>query len=613
MKLNELVIKGLKCYNDSQVIPFYNLTVFIGENDAGKSTVLDALDFLLNNKTPIFNETEVDSDFRTDSDSIELTATFDINNSNSDIEKFVVENKLTIRKTFSKDNSTKVEVCSEVFKDNDLNDFEKMDANDLKALLIKLEIDEKPNQKERKTAVNNYIKVNPALPKLIMWNEIKITEINNFLPLFQRYASSDYKNPETLIKKTLDIVYRSWFYENDENGNEVLKGDFLKLKSDILTDINEKLEYELLEHIKRYKPEITNLGTSCDIDFTRGLSFSGLHIKDASGRSKSLNQIGEGSKKKIFLSILEWDSEINLDSKSGRNIIRGYDEPDANLHYDAQRKMFYVINDLVQNEQSNIQAIICTHSLTMIDRAPAKCINHVIGNESTEESVVEHLESDKDSDISDFLNQISEISGIKNSSIFYEKCFLLVEGESEQNALPIMYRKYIGRSLSEDGIILINLQTNGQWNNALKFLHATKENCTVLLLDADTQYETSVNQVTKQKLEQIGFNADFLMNKCFFIGEKEFEDVISDEQYTTICNCNFSKDDGDLWITNDFSEKRQDDKFSESLRILLYKECKKPIGKPELASAVAKFLNKAEIEEIEVIKKLFDEIQNIIQ
>jgi len=519
----------------------------------------------------------------------------------------VVENQLTIRKTFSKDNSTKVEVYSEVFEDNDLNEFENMDANDLKALLTKLGIDEKTNQEQRKKAVNNYIEVTHTLLKSTKFKEIKIIEINNFLPIFQRYSSSDYGNPETLIKKTLDIVYRSWFYEENEDGNEVLKGDFPKLKLDILTDINEKLEYKLLDHIRKYKPEITNLGVSCDIDFARGLSFSGLNIKDAFGRSKSLNQIGEGSKKKIFLSILEWDSEISLDSESGRSIIRGYDEPDANLHYDAQRKIFYVINDLVQNEESNIQAIICTHSLTMIDS------NHVIGNESTEESTIEYLKSEDDNDISDFLNQISEISGFKNSNIFYEKCFLLVEGESEQNALPIMYRKYTNRSLSEDGVILINLQTNGQWSNALKFLHANKEKCTVLLLDADTQYTTSVNQVTKQKLEQIGFNADFLTSKCFFIGIKEFEDVISDKQYTIICNRNFPKDDGDLWSTSDFSEKRNDGKFSDSLKILLCKECRKSIGKPEIASAVAEILNKNEIEEIDVIKNLFDEIQDIIQ
>ncbi|MCK4798501.1 MAG: AAA family ATPase [Spirochaetes bacterium] len=613
MKLQSIRIKGLKCYKDSGIIPFYNLSVFIGENDAGKSTVLDALGFLLNNKNPRYSENETDNDFRTDSDSIELIATFFLENLNSEIEKFTINNEVKIRKTFLKDNPFKIEVYVQVFENEDLDNYESMSANDLKILLKKLEIEDKSNQDERKDAVKNYIKENLELPKYVKWKEIKISEISNFLPIFQRYSSSDYKNPEILIKKTLDNVYRSWFYEEDENGKEMPKGNFKKLQLDIKADIDKKVENELLVHIKRYKPEIINLGADCIIDFANGLSFSGLNIKDVSGRSKSLNQIGEGSKKKIFLSIVEWDSEINLDSESGRNIIRGYDEPDANLHYDAQRKMFYVINDLVKNEESNIQAIICTHSLTMIDRAPARCINHIIGNESTEESIVEYLKSDDDNNISEFINQISEISGIKNSSIFYEKCFLIVEGKSEQNALPIMYKKYTERSLSEDGVILINLETNGQWNNALKFLHANKKNCTVLLLDTDTQFETSINQVTKQKLEEIGFNDNFLDSKCFFIGNKEFEDVISDEQYVTVCNSNFPKDSKDLWSTSNFLEKRQDDKFSESLKILLSRECKKSIGKPEIASAVAETLNKTEIGEIEVIKKLFDEIQKIIQ
>ena len=64
MRLKELIIKGLQCYNDSGKIPFHNLTVFIGENDAGKSTVFDALDFLLNNKMPRYSENEAESDFK---------------------------------------------------------------------------------------------------------------------------------------------------------------------------------------------------------------------------------------------------------------------------------------------------------------------------------------------------------------------------------------------------------------------------------------------------------------------------------------------------------------------------------------------------------------------
>ncbi|MCK4997155.1 AAA family ATPase [Candidatus Pacearchaeota archaeon] len=613
MELKNLEIKGLKCYKNSNSIPFYELTVFIGENDAGKSTVLDALGLLLNNEMPRNNANEIDSDFRVDSDTIEITAVFCVENPAEDIKEFIIDNKLTIRKIFPKDGTVKVEVNREIFNDADLNNYESMSADDLKKLLIRLKIDRKSTKEERKDAIKEYIKESRNLPKSISWMEIRLNKISSFLPIFQRYASSDYGNPEASIRKTLDLVYRSWFYKEGADGNEVLREKFEGLRSEILIDINTKLESDLLTHIKRYKSEVTSLGVNCDIDFSRGLSFSGLNIKDSSGKSKSLNQIGEGSKKKIFLSILEWDSEINSDFETSRGIIRGYDEPDSNLHYDAQRKMFYVINDSTSNTESNIQAIICTHSLTMIDRAPAKCINHIIGNESTDESIVEHLESDTDADISEFLNQISEISGIKNSSIFYEKCFLLVEGESEQNALPIAYKKTVGRWFSEDGVILINLQTNGQWNNALKFLHSNKESCTVLLLDSDTQYPTSKNQVTKEKLEQIGFNSNFLTNQCFFIGDKEFEDTILDDQYVMVCNSKFPKDDNSPWTTADFQSIRLDDKFSASLSILLSRGCRRSIGKPEIASAVAEILTKEEFERITPIKSLFEKIQEIVR
>ena len=128
-----------------------------------------------------------------------------------------------------------------------------------------------------------------------------------------------------------------------------------------------------------------------------------------------------------------------------------------------------MIQSLAENPESNMQSIICTHALTMIDRAPARTINHVIKN--IDESTISFLATDDDIDIIDFLNNVSQISGLKNTNIFYEKCFLLVEGEGEENALPIMYKTCYGKSLIESGVVLINLQTNGQWSNALKFLN----------------------------------------------------------------------------------------------------------------------------------------------
>lgn len=603
LKLKSICIKGLKCYEDSGLIPFHDLTVFIGENDAGKSTIFDALEYFLDNKQPL------NDDFREDTNEIEIIYIFKVLEEIEELANYIINDSLTIKKTFFKDEAATIEILGESFVDNDLIVFMDMNANDLKNLLIKLSLPAEPNQDLRKEAVEKYILEN-TLEKEEKYIEIRWNKIANYLPIFQRYSSSDYGNPTSSIRKTLELVYRESFYDIDADGNETLKTDFQNLQTEIEDNLNNKLGTQLLAHIKKYKPEIVSITGSYNIDFTKGLSFSGLNIDDGSGRQKNLEQMGDGSKKKVFLSILEWDAEINMAHVSNRHIIRAYDEPDAHLHYHAQREMFYIIKDLAEAEDSNIQSIICTHALTMIDRAPAKCINHVI--KTNDKSTIEFLHTDNDIDITEFLNHISEVSGFKNSNIFYEKCFLLVEGEGEENALPIMYKKYTERSLIEDGVVLINLQTNGQWSNALKFLHANKKNVTVLFLDTDTQYPTSNSRVTKEKLEEIGFDGTYLTSNCFFIGTKEFEDIFTDIQYKGLCNAHFQKHDSSDWSEQNFLDIRGDNKFSESLKKTLSRNCRKSIGKPEISLKIAQSLTREDIICIEPIKKLFEKINEII-
>lgn len=51
MELIKVDIKKFRCLKDVS-IPFRELTVLIGENDAGKSSVLDLLDLILNERQP---------------------------------------------------------------------------------------------------------------------------------------------------------------------------------------------------------------------------------------------------------------------------------------------------------------------------------------------------------------------------------------------------------------------------------------------------------------------------------------------------------------------------------------------------------------------------------
>lgn len=326
------------------------------------------------------------------------------------------------------------------------------------------------------------------------------------------------------------------------------------------------------------------------------------------GSKRSIDQLGEGNKKKAALAVLEWDAEVSSSSDE-RDVIKAYDEPDANLDFTAQRKIFTIINQDARDNE-HVSVIICTHSLALIDRAPAESINriHLDGRNAT----IEYLQANDDEDIKLFLSQVAEVSGLRNSNIFYEKAFLIVEGESEEASMGLLYRAYTGNSMPEDGIVLINIRTNGQWNNVLKFLGANKSACTVLLLDSETQMSGSTRQVTMQKLQDSGFDTSFLSDHCFFIGSKEFEDTYSDVDLAFMANQKFPKPDGSTWASTDFTVLRVLNKFSSEVSRLISTGYRGQATKPMIAYEMALLYDRTKISQNTVLRDLFEKISNIV-
>lgn len=604
MKLTLLRVKNFRCYEDSLDVPFHDLTVFVGENDSGKSSLLHALSVLLLNSAPS------QDDFRDKEKAIDIDASFSPREGEAVDESLLLGGSVKVRLTALQNAGQKYQILRQQFVDDRLNNYAStLKAPDLQSLATELGLSPARLKPENLKIIEEYIEKNKdTLPKNETWVEIKFAELRMMLPVLQRYSSSDYGNPENAVKKTLDNLYATNFYEQSkETGELTLKAEYQTLKESISTELNNQVEEELLKQVKTYIKGATSVEGEFDIDFTRGLQFSGLKVGVNGGDPKLLSQYGEGTRKRAFLSILEWDADIAKELQ-GRDIIKAYDEPDANLHYAAQRDLYTVI-EKSSKDNPNIQNILCTHSLSMIDRAPAISINRILVED--EKSRVDYLTGLEDDDIRIYLEQVSELSGIRNSSIFYEKAFLLYEGESEEASLPILYKTYTGRSLAEDGIVLINLQTNGQWSNALKFLNKNRAVCTVMVLDADTQYPTSDCQVTLQRLQDIGFDSSFLSSHCFFAGSKEFEDTYEDVKLAVVANAVFPKHDGTLWTEGDFVALRSSDKFSEQLRVTLSREARKSVGKPKIAHEMANSYSKEDIEVNTVLKSTFDKLIEI--
>lgn len=51
--IKSVILKNFRGYKNETIIPFEGLTVFVGRNDIGKSTVLEALDIFFNDSKGI--------------------------------------------------------------------------------------------------------------------------------------------------------------------------------------------------------------------------------------------------------------------------------------------------------------------------------------------------------------------------------------------------------------------------------------------------------------------------------------------------------------------------------------------------------------------------------
>lgn len=311
----------------------------------------------------------------------------------------------------------------------------------------------------------------------------------------------------------------------------------------------------------------------------------------------------------MFMGILDWDRDVSVAQAKAAgklpSIIRGYDEPDTNLHYGAQRALYQVISDIVHTPNSRIQALLCTHSLTMIDRAPAQSIRlfQLCDEGHTE---VSRLQTDCDPEVERFLSEMARELGITNSLIFYERCFVLIEGQTEENALPILYRRLYGRSMLEDGIRVINVSGNGAVKEFLKLLSRNRKQFTVVLVDSDTKLQKAA-RLTEQILKEAGFDGAFIAERLLYAGSQEFEDAFTDDAIADCLSTYWPKRDGCSWYAAEIKALRSGTKFSDGIKGLVWKCCDEDTSKWSKPDFGRKLAEKGEVVDVpEVVTRVFE-------
>lgn len=382
----------------------------------------------------------------------------------------------------------------------------------------------------------------------------------DLLPRVEVFSSSQAVDPEQVINDALRILCKQ------EIASDRYRGEIKAIEEGITESLRQKLQ-ELTPYVKKYYSEIEEARIDPVFNIQSGLVSVPLKLSKAGGGPIELQKKGEGKRRQVALGIYEWTTELLKDGVD-EDVLLILDEPDTHMDYHSQRKLFDIIQSYVETD---MQVIICTHSLNLINRMPVDKIHH-FRLDAEGWTTIENMSAGGDEMEARFINEIGLSLGLDTGTVFHERCFFVVEGQTEMHALPELFRLLFDESLQSAGIKLVNGEGNAGARHFAKFLKDNGRNV-VFLLDSDCRSDGGRNRTfSASSLLDDGF---LVGEHVFFVGEVEFEDAFEDAIIATLANQHHPRDGEGPWRSEDFSSMRGGDlKLSNRLQRLF--RCSKP-------------------------------------
>ncbi|WP_433315600.1 AAA family ATPase [Micromonospora chersina] len=600
MRLESVLVSGFRSLALVGPIPLGAPTILTGHNDGGKTATLDAIGFLLG-PYPLHNE---DRSFlraaSTPTNSAEIEpcdplpgAQEPLADGGERVDHTWVEGSFTlspleqsqlglpeaarIRRSAFGNCSPVLEVFTRVPADLELRNLPGKKVADLRELAEKFSvpINKAPTNKQawldlleqfslERPQVDDWVTASPA--------------VEERLPRLLRFGGEQ-TSVDTAVKTILNARYKGHLEDPDLN---------VRVR-ELEAELSERLQAdatELCEHIKQRCPDLVHVEVLPTVSFSSGFKSAKLRLARTDGEAVAVDAAGAGRARRISLAVWEWASEIlrneaaapastlgaepspspdhvqgeNSDTPDETNsdVVIAYDEPDTHLDYFHQRRVMQLIRE--QCALPQVRMIIATHSMNLIDGVDISSIVHLTLVD--DRTVMERLADDSGhQEVDRHLSDIATALGLRNSVLLHERLFVGVEGPTEQQALPVLFRLAVGMPLQSAGIALWACNNNEGALMFAKFL-ATHNRRVALVIDADSREKQKI--FGDDKIKQYGLDPD---KDRFMIGgdDRELEYLFSDEQWATAANGNWPRTDGNAWTPEMIAEKRQEKKFSDAL------------------------------------------------
>jgi len=393
MKLESIKLKNFRGYKTERSIPISNLTAFIGKNDAGKSSVFEALEIFFNNK--LVKCEKDDLNIEADNNKIEISCVFsDLPNelvidaahptSLSDEYLLNSDDKLEIKKVFAAtaaNPSAKTYIICNHPGHASVRDLLALKRAQLIARANELDVPTQDyngtiNSSIRQAIRNNIQDLQLSLTPLLVDKEDtkKVYDsIESYLPIFALFQSDrKSKDDDKEVTDPMQIAVKEALSE--------LGAEIEHIKQEVRNRAIETAN-RTLEKLHEMSPE---LAEQLIPEFKSDPKFdSQFKLSIKSEDNISVNKRGSGVRRLILLNFFRAEAERRRSAHTGNHIIFAFEEPETSQHPDHQEMLMNAFIEL--SITPNSQILLTTHTPALAGLLPLDSLRFIEkhGNDRT--------------------------------------------------------------------------------------------------------------------------------------------------------------------------------------------------------------------------------------
>ncbi|SJK83845.1 ATP-binding protein [Halomonas elongata] len=441
MKIEKIKIQNFRSYREEISVDFNDLNVFVGKNDIGKSTILEALDIFFNENKGVvkidkddINKAGIDVDDTEIKISVifsELpdSLTIDSTNPTTFREEYLLnqDGLLEVVKKYPNAGKEKVFVRAYHPTNPECSNLLLKKHADLKKLLTEdMACENRSKSAEiRKSLWENYsadlqlAEIEIELAKLEAKNTWE--RVKNYLPLYTLFQS-DRKNSDgdNEIQDPMKLAVQ-----------EILKDEDLRRALDSVAEsVEEKLKEvsgKTLEKLREMNPEVAN-SLSPVIPPAASLKWPDVfkNVSISGDDDIPINKRGSGVKRLVLLNFFRAEAERRRDDENIPSIIYAVEEPETSQHPSHQRALIEAFIELAGSD--NTQILLTTHSPSIVKLLDFEHIKLVKGGAAKEVVDVERGDLPYPS-----LNEVNYLAFGESNEEYHNELYGFIESEGWLN------------------------------------------------------------------------------------------------------------------------------------------------------------------------------------